>query len=138
MIMPKDMQDDGADGKKPALLKQPTQKQVFADAEAMKHKARQALIRPQYNVFDYYYHTGCCQLIAKSAMFENSTLIVIFVNALWIAVDIDYNDSHVLVYSSPVFVVMENVFCTYFTLELLIRFMAFREKKYWQGSVVYV
>merc|ERR1719506_3671704 len=64
-------------------------KPVFADAEAMRAKVRQALIKPQYNVFDYYHRSGCLQAIAKSPIFENTTLLIILVNAIWISVDID-------------------------------------------------
>lgn len=100
----------------------------FGAAEEMKEKIRARLIKPQYNVFDFYKTDGCIQRIAKSSTFENTTFLVIFMNAIWIAVDTDHNDAPMLVDAHPVFQVAENIFCFYFTGELLIRFFAFRRK----------
>jgi len=49
---------------------------------------------------------------------------------MWIAVDTDHNDAVVLIDAQPIFIVVENAFCMYFSLELLIRFLSFRTKKY--------
>jgi hypothetical protein len=65
----------------------PKQRAVFNDAEAMKQKVREALISPQYNVFDDYHYDGICQRIAKSKLFDTATLTVIFLNTVWIGVD---------------------------------------------------
>merc|ERR1719359_2587454 len=104
-------------------------KTVFADAEAMKKQARQKLIQKSYNVFDYYHTTGCAQRIARSAIFENVTLLIVIFNALWISVDADHNKADVLIDAHPVFQVAENSFCLFFTWELLTRFAAFRQKR---------
>lgn len=50
---------------------------------------------------------------------------MIFLNAIWMSVDIDNNPAAVLVDAPLIFVVMENFFCGFFTGELLIRFFAF-------------
>lgn len=105
-----------------------TVKPVFADAEVMKKRAREALTRPQYNVANYYWNTGVCQAIARNMWFENLTFFVIFLNACWIAVDTDYNDASMLLDAHPVFQVAENCFCSYFFVELIIRFGAFQSK----------
>jgi hypothetical protein len=47
---------------------------------------------------------------------------------VWLAVETDYNDEALLVNADPPFIVVENVFCTFFVGELFIRFMAFRVK----------
>jgi len=44
-------------------------------------------------------------------------------------VDTDKNKAATLIVAHPVFIAAENTFCCYFTLELLIRFMAFRIKR---------
>jgi len=94
----------------------------------MKQKARAALIRPQYNVMDQYHDTGCFQRIAKSHLFEMVTLAIICANAIWMGVDIDRNPAPVLIEAPLIFQIVENAFCTYFTVELFIRFCAFRRK----------
>lgn len=104
-------------------------KAIFADAEEMKRKMRAKYIRPAYNVVDYYHSTGYCQLVASNRCFENFTLAVILLNAIWISIDTDHNDADLLINAHPVFQVAENFFCGYFTLELLFRFGAFNGKR---------
>lgn len=109
-------------------MKEKSKGGVIPDAEAMKRKARMALIKHQYNVFDLYHETGFCQKVAKSSLFENVTFAVVALNALWISVDADHNDADLLLDAHPVFQVAENIFCTYFTWELSTRFLAFKRK----------
>eukprot|EP00434_Breviolum_minutum_P011088 symbB.v1.2.009783.t1/scaffold574.1/size185248/8 len=100
----------------------------FNDPDQLKQKARQALIKPPYNVFDYYHDEGVFQRIAKSLIFDYLSLTVVCLNAMWIAVDADLNGAAVITDSPPIFIVVENLFCTYFVSEVFIRFMAFEEK----------
>lgn len=73
--------------------------------------------------------------IANAQCFQNTTLAVIFVNAVWIGVDVDLNHpiyreqrgvDHLPL--EPVSTIIENAFCGYFTIELTIRFLAFNRK----------
>lgn len=105
-------------------------KAMFADAEEMKKKMRAQLIKPQYNVADLYHQTGCAQAIATNWIFDNITLSVIFLNAIWIAVDTDYNDADVLLDADLIFQLAENAFCAFFTFELSVRFIAFNGKRH--------
>merc|ERR1719247_2744790 len=84
-----DDNDDEERGKKEA-------KAVFADAQAMKEKVRQAIGKPEYNVANFYYETGCLQAIARHPRFEQVTSFIIAFNAIWIAVDTDQNEATVL------------------------------------------
>lgn len=118
--------------KKPLPQKPPPPQQPakLKEAEEMKAKARLALIRPQYNVFDYYYNTGMCQRIARSRQFENITVGIVLINAIWIAVEIDNNNALVLSNADLFFQVVENLFCAFFFLEVCIRFGAFARKRH--------
>jgi len=109
------------------LLMQP--KAVFADAAAMKEKLRQALGQPEYNVHNFYHETGVWRRIACSHLFDNITLTVIAFNALWIAIDTDLNEADLLLDAKPFFIIVENVFCAYFSFEWFVRYMAFRVKR---------
>ena len=100
----------------------------FNDPDQLKQKARQVLIKPPYNVFDYYHEEGVFQRIAKSMFFDYLSLTVVCLNAFWIAVDADLNGAAVITDAPPIFIVVENLFCTYFFSEVFIRFMAFEEK----------
>jgi len=101
---------------------------VFADANVMKEKVRQAIARPEYNVANFYHDTGICQRIARSNWFEYLTLTVIFLNSIWIAVDTDFNTAKVITQAESHFQAVEYVFSAYFMGELLIRFGAFKQK----------
>lgn len=53
---------------------------------------------------------------------------MIAANAVWLGIDVTYNTEILLINSAPVFIIMENIFCTYFFWEIVIRFGAFRKK----------
>jgi len=101
---------------------------IFPDAEEMKMKVREALMEPSYNVFDFYHETGHFQRIAKSTAFENVTLLVIGLNAIWIAIDTDTNGAPTLMEADLHFQIADNAFCGYFFVEWVIRFGAFANK----------
>jgi hypothetical protein len=103
-------------------------KTVFADAAALKEKLRNNVAKPAYNVQDFYYEEGCAQAVARSHIFDTMTLSVITFNAIWIAIDTDYNHKDVLIEADPIYQVMENFFCAYFTAEWTFRFCSFKVK----------
>jgi voltage-gated sodium channel len=105
--------------------------QVFPDVISMKKALKSKLGIKDYSVADLYHSGGVCQMIAKSPIFEYLTLTVIALNGLWIAYDTDQNPSSTgLIVDSPFlpYGLVEHSFCTYFMLELLIRFRAFEVK----------
>eukprot|EP00434_Breviolum_minutum_P007950 symbB.v1.2.007011.t1/scaffold385.1/size305797/7 len=63
------------------------------DLDTMKARARKALMRPQYDVTSFYKTEGCFQALARSNLFDQITVMVVCVNAVWIAVDTDLNDA---------------------------------------------
>jgi hypothetical protein len=104
---------------------------LFADQDEIKRKVRESILaeKPEaYSVFDYYHTTGFYAWLAKHHLFENVTLGVISLNAVWMGIDADWNDSMTLFNAHPVFQVAEQLFCIYFSFELYIRFMAFETK----------
>lgn len=98
------------------------------DAEAMKAKARANLMRPQYDVMDHYHTDGFAQAIARSPYFDNLTVGLVCLNAVWIAIDTDMNKALIITKADPVFMIVDNLFCFYFSFELCIRFAAFFNK----------
>jgi hypothetical protein len=101
----------------------------FLDAEAMKKKLRDDLADNDYNVFQFYHETGVCQAIATSRHFEYVTLGVITLNAAWITFTVQTYNNLPAIAESPIEVqVFENLFCTYFFGEWLIRFASFEIK----------
>eukprot|EP00927_Polykrikos_kofoidii_P045992 TRINITY_DN40160_c0_g1_i1.p1 TRINITY_DN40160_c0_g1~~TRINITY_DN40160_c0_g1_i1.p1 ORF type:complete len:764 (+),score=76.82 TRINITY_DN40160_c0_g1_i1:45-2336(+) len=110
------------------LTKALRRRAIFQDKSEMLEKVLDALGTDEYNVHDYYKTTGVCQAVARSQIFENITLLVIFLNAFWIAIEIDLNPDPVLIRSNSFFIVAENFFCSYFVFEWLCRLFAFRRK----------
>ncbi|CAK0848559.1 unnamed protein product, partial [Prorocentrum cordatum] len=105
-----------------------TERQVFANADQMKLQVQKMILEPDYDVRNYYKEEGCSQAIARSWLFDSASLVVILANAVWLAVETDYNDETLLVNADAPFIVVENFFCTFFFVELLVRFLAFRAK----------
>lgn len=75
------------------------------------------------------YHTrGAWQALARHPAFETTTILVVFASTFWIAFETDNNKADILCNAPVVFQVVDNLFCAYFVLELLVRFMACRCK----------
>eukprot|EP00929_Paragymnodinium_shiwhaense_P041112 TRINITY_DN21381_c1_g3_i1.p1 TRINITY_DN21381_c1_g3~~TRINITY_DN21381_c1_g3_i1.p1 ORF type:complete len:652 (-),score=157.94 TRINITY_DN21381_c1_g3_i1:126-2081(-) len=101
---------------------------MFADADALKDQAHKDLGHRDYDVSMLYKETGVVQAIAKSNAFTNVTLLVIMLNALWIGFESETNDADSLNDAALHIQVGEHFFATYFFLEWLTRFCAFRSK----------
>lgn len=103
---------------------------VFPDSEKLKRELRGQLTMPAYHVEEFYHDEGMCQALVRNASFKNTTYAVIFANAIWIGVDTDLNTAPMLIDADLVFQIAEQVFCTYFTFEIVTRFMAFKRKAF--------
>mmetsp|Transcript_92938 Transcript_92938/g.272037 ORF Transcript_92938/g.272037 Transcript_92938/m.272037 type:complete len:602 (-) Transcript_92938:75-1880(-) len=103
---------------------------MFADAEAMKAKVRNNLIKPTFDLSSLYHTEGMWRFIALDSRFEKVTLVIIAINAVWIGVDTDYNNVDVLLNAEPLFQIVEHFFCVFFSFEWFVRFMAFRKKRF--------
>eukprot|EP00928_Gymnodinium_smaydae_P066463 TRINITY_DN49472_c0_g1_i1.p1 TRINITY_DN49472_c0_g1~~TRINITY_DN49472_c0_g1_i1.p1 ORF type:complete len:610 (-),score=57.66 TRINITY_DN49472_c0_g1_i1:249-2078(-) len=99
------------------------------DVQSIKEQIRDAIAKPEYNVENFYHETGFFQAIARNPWFENITLLVIVINAVWTAIDLDFNSAIVIGDAHPVFQVAENTFCFFFIIESSIRFGAFKNKR---------
>mmetsp|Transcript_16799 Transcript_16799/g.38930 ORF Transcript_16799/g.38930 Transcript_16799/m.38930 type:complete len:570 (-) Transcript_16799:52-1761(-) len=103
-------------------------KAIFPQADEMKMKIREQIANPEHKVEEYYSESGVWQAIAKNEHFEHFFLLLIVLNALWIAYDTDNNKAEVLCQAEPLFQVVNNFFCLAFTSEIFIRYMAFERK----------
>jgi len=83
---------------------------------------------PPYNVEDFYYTHGMCQKIARSNFFANFTVFVVVLNAVYIGVDSDHNDSQNIYAAHIFFQACSQFFALYFTFELVVRLLAFENK----------
>jgi voltage-gated sodium channel len=110
----------------------------FKDPCSIKDQVRQCMQKQTpYSVFMYYKENSHWSWLAMHPVFENTTLAVIALNAVYIAVDTDWNkdevltptNTHSLTESGVFFQFMEHSFCTYFTFEWVVRFMSFQIKR---------
>lgn len=99
----------------------------FQENKTVKDEVAQNAFR-QYDVSDYYWTKGWFQRIATSHELEISTLAVVFVNAIWIAVDVDINGSKKNHEKPLFFQLVDYCFFAYFSFEIFVRFFAFRRK----------
>jgi hypothetical protein len=105
------------------------QAKVFYDRDDLRAQIWNDLKKPEYNVHDYYFDTGMCQLIARSPLFDQITMMMIATNAIWIWIDSDWNDEPVLLDAAVFpFQIVEHMFCFYFWCEWWIRFLSFKVK----------
>ena len=81
-----------------------------------------------YAVENFYHQEGYMQQIARSDWFSYLTLLVISMNAVYIGVSEQWNESDTLLESDLVFQLFDHFFCGAFMLELIVRFCAFRHK----------
>mmetsp|Transcript_85796 Transcript_85796/g.229508 ORF Transcript_85796/g.229508 Transcript_85796/m.229508 type:complete len:774 (-) Transcript_85796:407-2728(-) len=95
----------------------------FADG-AVAHPGRRY---QSESALDHAYHErGCARTIARSWLFDSLTLAVICCNAVWLCYDADRPPDPSVVDLPMHVVVVENAFCFFFTLELTVRFCAFK------------
>jgi hypothetical protein len=95
----------------------------------LKLRIKSAIKKKKYQVETQYYETGICAKIARDQTFEVITMCVIAGNSLWIAFDTDYNDSENMFELEWYWHVGENFFCLFYSIELMIRFLAFKKKR---------
>jgi hypothetical protein len=101
---------------------------LFPQVENLKQTLFETITQQQYNVEQLYKTTGRCQELARSETFKSITLCVIVLNTVWIGISADNNDEVLLCKARPIFQIMDNLFCTFFTFEILVRFQAFARK----------
>lgn len=77
---------------------------------------------------DFYKSDGWAQAIAASHWFGSLTIAVIAANTIWIGVEADHNENDNLWDSHWVFIVVENMLCVFYIMELFVRFAAFNVK----------
>ncbi|CAJ1340450.1 unnamed protein product [Effrenium voratum] len=100
-------------------------KERFADYQKRREQHHQEIEVPE----EVLHGTGCCAAMATSPVFFSCSSLMVILYTVWLGVDADFNDAPTLTSAEPIFQIVENVFCVFFTLELLIRFCAFSRRK---------
>jgi len=103
---------------------------LFHDPQQLQDIIRKSIQGTPYSVTQYYKETGLFQAIARSPVFEHLSMALVLCSSLWIAVDLDFNHAPVLHQSDIGFQVVSNTTCLLFLVELMIRFLAFQDKRY--------
>eukprot|EP00971_Amphidinium_carterae_P310101 6162068-Amphidinium_carterae.1 len=66
--------------------------------------------------------------MCRGHAFQTVTLAMVVLNVGWIAIEIDYNKAVVLCEAPLVFQIVDNLFCTFFVAEMVVRWLAFSNK----------
>merc|ERR1712061_630225 len=77
---------------------------------------------------DLYKTEGRIQAIARSRAFFATSMTVVLLNTIYMALDAEFNDA-LIQDATFAFQFGENSFCTFFSIELAIRFAAYQRKK---------
>eukprot|EP00928_Gymnodinium_smaydae_P032173 TRINITY_DN23371_c0_g1_i1.p1 TRINITY_DN23371_c0_g1~~TRINITY_DN23371_c0_g1_i1.p1 ORF type:complete len:683 (-),score=128.37 TRINITY_DN23371_c0_g1_i1:127-2175(-) len=93
------------------------------------HFQKSKLDEQIYDVSNFYRKQGYSQCIARSELFQNITLAIILMNAIYLGFDAEFNKKYVLMDSHWVFIIFEVGFCSFFVFEWFIRFSAFQNKR---------
>jgi hypothetical protein len=75
------------------------------------------------------YHDGVTARIATSTYFVVMAVLAIVANALWMCYDLDHNEEDTWLEAELQFAVAEHLFAGIFTVEIAVRFSAFRYKR---------
>eukprot|EP00931_Biecheleriopsis_adriatica_P107292 TRINITY_DN8163_c0_g1_i1.p1 TRINITY_DN8163_c0_g1~~TRINITY_DN8163_c0_g1_i1.p1 ORF type:complete len:581 (-),score=149.62 TRINITY_DN8163_c0_g1_i1:117-1859(-) len=139
-VRPANVQDRGEQGllqkisADPHAEQEPPASNLFGDISDLKKIDETHLDEVQKDALELQrkYSDSIFGNIAKHKYFEVSTICMIILNALQIGADIDYsarNEVPSNLYQGPIFfIVTENIFAVYFTVEITIRFLAYRKK----------
>lgn len=113
--------------KPPGLVHAKNPRRLFPAKTELAQRVQETLVKPEYKVTNFYHEDGLAQMLARNPVFENTTLFVIVLNSIWIAIDTDYNTTPLN--PALIFIVVENLFCAYFFFEVVVRFLAFESKR---------
>merc|ERR1712216_697404 len=65
---------------------------------------------------------------ARSDFFQNATLAIVMVNAIYIGIAVEHNDANNLFDANGIFIASEFVFLLFFVFEIVVRYAAFERK----------
>eukprot|EP00928_Gymnodinium_smaydae_P027304 TRINITY_DN21154_c0_g1_i1.p1 TRINITY_DN21154_c0_g1~~TRINITY_DN21154_c0_g1_i1.p1 ORF type:complete len:559 (-),score=58.93 TRINITY_DN21154_c0_g1_i1:173-1819(-) len=107
---------------------------VFTDAETIKELLEERLSdsgASKCEPISPYKSKGMCQWLVRHAWFEGLCIALVLFSSFWIAVELDMNPepTGLLHKSGWVFQVVGHGLCVFFICELLLRFLAHRDKK---------
>mmetsp|Transcript_18737 Transcript_18737/g.58894 ORF Transcript_18737/g.58894 Transcript_18737/m.58894 type:complete len:826 (+) Transcript_18737:49-2526(+) len=103
-------------------------RELFAEYQKRREQLSSKMGTKEYSVTTLYWDSGLLPTIAKSNWFFTVSMAAVIANSIWIAYDADYNTAPSLSQAEWHFRVVEYIFCAFFSVELLIRFGAFKEK----------
>eukprot|EP00931_Biecheleriopsis_adriatica_P048844 TRINITY_DN28224_c0_g1_i2.p1 TRINITY_DN28224_c0_g1~~TRINITY_DN28224_c0_g1_i2.p1 ORF type:complete len:616 (-),score=144.92 TRINITY_DN28224_c0_g1_i2:19-1866(-) len=113
-----------------------------ARAIDMREKMRTMFTKSE-DFTQFYHKTGCTQKIARHPYFDHTCMFLVLANTIWLGIDCAFNDADVLSEALLIFIIVENVFCVAFAVELLIRVLALQKKtvactNYWLLSDTFI
>jgi len=103
---------------------------LFADPDDLRDQIRENLTDEIFDVSEWYKDRGICQAVVRSNWFETASLTLVVLSSVWMAVEIDHNDSGSLHKADAIFQIVSHLLCLLFFTELCVRIFAFRHPRY--------
>jgi len=98
----------------------------FGDPEELKHKVRELVsVKRAGEACDCFWEQGRCQLMARSPYFDYARKLLVTLDLLWIAIDLDWK----LLESEPTLQAIDWIFLALLLGFFLVEFMALRSKR---------
>merc|ERR1712232_853921 len=97
---------------------------MFADVDMMKARLREGASH-SFNVTELYQETGYAQMIARHWRFDAASQVFVIFSALWLWIDVDYNNAVGVLDAEWPFFAIDNFLCAVFFWEWLVRYLAF-------------
>lgn len=115
---------------------------LFSEINALRHQSKTPLESGDLDNLKFNEKT-CMGRLAANKYFEYATLGVIVINALYLGYDCDYSTRWGKpedLYSSPLwgFMFMDNFFCAFFTMEVVVRFLGYKVKSHSCTDISYL
>lgn len=124
------IQDDSSSDEDGAVLKIPPKRNFTSMRDKktssvldMKERMNK-MFRKDGNRENPYRESGFFPFIVQHSWFESVSMAAIALNVIWIGLDTMYNSADLLVNADPVFIVIENIFCIFFSGEIWVRLLA--------------
>jgi len=103
----------------------------FEQYQRQRQQYLESLEEPVFDATVLYYNPSESRWasVARHPLFFLLTMTIVLLNALWLGYDANENTAPTIWEAETHFLVVEQLFCVFFTMELLIRFAAFRRKR---------
>jgi voltage-gated sodium channel len=125
---------ESSEGMDPDCMPVADRSSFFTSTPSFMYREEDARIESSASGEEPVWNGSCWTTISQNEKFQNLTLAIICINALWIGADTEWNHGNIITDDSklplvPGSTIVENLFCSYFTFEVVARFLSYKRKR---------